>query len=134
MATTPGLSRRTFLTTGLIGLAAISLLGACAPAAPMTKPAEPAKPAEAAKPAADVKPTAALAAVSKPAEPAKPAAAAPAVAQPASSATGKITIVIEAEPNTIVTKDSSTNNGQLVVDNIYDHLTAREDTGANACG
>ena len=132
MATTPGLSRRTFLTTGLISLAAISLLGACAPAAPMSKPAEPAKPAEApkpaeaAKPAADVKPTAAPAAVSKPAEPAKPVAAAPAIAQPASSATGKITIVIEAEPNTIVTKDSSTNNGQLVVDNIYDHLTARD--------
>ena len=65
------LSRRVFLRVGL-GMAAVSLLAACAPAAPATKPAEtkPAetKPAEAAKPAADAKPTTAPAAAAKPAE------------------------------------------------------------------
>ena len=100
MAITEGLSRRVFLRVGL-GMAGVSLLAACAPAAPATKPAEtkpaapaattaPAKPAEAAKPAApaaDAKPTAAPAAAkpapaapaaaAKPAEAAKPAAGKP---------------------------------------------------------
>ena len=124
MATTPGLTRRTFLKTGMIALASISLISACAPAAPATKPAEAPKPAEAAKPAAPaaVATTAPAASAAQQAPAQKPAEA----AKPASSAAGQITIVIEAEPNTIVTKDNTTNNGQLVVDNIYDHLTARD--------
>jgi peptide/nickel transport system substrate-binding protein len=69
-----GLSRRGFLRLGL-GVAGVSLLAACAPSAPATKPAEPAKPAEAAKPAAPAA-TTAPAAAAKPAEAAKPAAAA----------------------------------------------------------
>ena len=95
MAIIGGVSRRGFLKVGL-GMAGVSLLSACAPAAPAAKPAAPAatakpaapaatappaaaKPAEAAKPAAAA-PTAAPAAAAKPAEAAKPAAAAPAAA------------------------------------------------------
>jgi len=137
MATTPGLTRRAFLKTGMIALAGISLLSACAPTSPATKPAEPAKPTDAPKPTEPAKPAApaattapAAAAAAKPTEAPKPAAAAPATVAPAAAqpvaATGQITMVIEAEPNTIVTKDSTTNNGQMVVDNIYDHLTARD--------
>jgi peptide/nickel transport system substrate-binding protein len=37
--------------------------------------------------------------------------------------------VIEAEPNTLLTKDSTTNNGQLVNDNIYDSLTRYDPQG-----
>jgi peptide/nickel transport system substrate-binding protein len=87
-----GLTRRTFLRTGL-GAIGVSLLAACAPQAPATKPAEPANPAEPAKPAAPAAttapapaaaaPTAAPAA--KPAEAAKPAAPA-APAKPAAAA------------------------------------------------
>src|SRR5688572_13454301 len=86
MATSPGVSRRAFLT-GTIGVVGVGLLAACAPAAPSTptKPAEPAKPAEAAKPAAP-----AAAAPAKPAEAPKPAEAAkpaaPAAAAPAKPA------------------------------------------------
>src|SRR5215213_3338094 len=78
------LSRRTFLRATL-GVVGVSLLAACAPSAPASKPAEaPAKPAA---PAATTAPaaaapaaTAAPAAAAKPAEAAKPAAAAPAAA------------------------------------------------------
>jgi peptide/nickel transport system substrate-binding protein len=48
------------------------------------------------------------------------------VAQPAGAAQGTIVMVFEAEPNTIVPKDSSTNNGYIVLDNVYDHLTGRD--------
>jgi peptide/nickel transport system substrate-binding protein len=84
-------TRRRFLGTS-VGLAAISLLAACAPSAPAqaptsapAKPAEAAKPTEAAKPAAPAAPPAATtaptaaaqaAAAAKPTEAAKPAAAA----------------------------------------------------------
>src|SRR5918994_1275051 len=70
MATSPGVSRRAFLT-GTIGVFGLGLMAACAPAAPSA----PAKPAEPAKPAAPAA-TAAPAAPAKPAEAAKPAAAA----------------------------------------------------------
>jgi peptide/nickel transport system substrate-binding protein len=90
MATKPGLTRRSFLKTGVVGLAGVSLLSACAPAPPAAKPAEtkaaePAKPAEAAKPAAPAAAatTAPAAAPAKPAEAAKPSEAAkPAAAAP----------------------------------------------------
>ena len=81
MATKPGLTRRDFLRASALSLAGLSLLSACAPTAPATKPTE-SKPAEAPKPAAAA-PTAAAkpAEAPKPAEAAKPAApAAPAAA------------------------------------------------------
>jgi hypothetical protein len=67
-------------------------------------------------------------AAAKPAAPAATGAAPPAAAaNPASAqARGSATIVFEAEPNTIVPKDSGTNNGYFVLDNVYDHLTARD--------
>jgi peptide/nickel transport system substrate-binding protein len=79
-------TRRRFLGTS-VGLAAISLLAACAPSAPAPAPTSaPAKPTEAAKPAATTAPaapaaaqpppTSGQAAAVKPAEAAKPAAAA----------------------------------------------------------
>jgi peptide/nickel transport system substrate-binding protein len=128
------LSRRPSLRSATIARSLsilASLLLACAPpaqpaatngpapaAAPAAKPAEPAaKPAE---PAA------------KPAEPAAQGAPSPAAAsgqasaKPADPAQGKIVIVFEAEPNTIVPKDSATNNGYIVLDNVYDHLTGRD--------
>ncbi|MCC7369643.1 MAG: ABC transporter substrate-binding protein [Chloroflexi bacterium] len=83
------LTRRGFLRVGL-SVAGVSLLAACAPAAPATKPAEtkpaapaattaPAAPAAAAKPTEAAKPAAAApAAAAKPTEAAKPAAAPPA--------------------------------------------------------
>jgi peptide/nickel transport system substrate-binding protein len=85
-------SRRVFLRAGL-GAVGVSLLAACAPAAPATKPADTkpaattapaaaAKPTEAAKPAEAAKPTAAPAAAAKPAEAAKPAAPAAASGKP----------------------------------------------------
>jgi peptide/nickel transport system substrate-binding protein len=84
-----------------------SLLLACAPAPAAGSPAKPAQPAAQAA--------------------ASPAAVAnqPAI-KPAGSAQGSIVIVFEAEPNTIVPKDSSTNNGYIVLDNVYDHLTGRD--------
>ena len=39
-----GISRRTLLVRGAVGLAGVSLLAACAPSAPATKPAEAPKP------------------------------------------------------------------------------------------
>ena len=65
------------------------------------------------------------------AAPAASPAAAPgqAAAKPSGPVTGQVTIVLEAEPNTIVTKDSTTNNGQIVVDNIYDSLTRFDPQG-----
>jgi len=78
-----GLTRRTFLRAGL-GAIGVSLLAACAPQAPATKPAEPAKPADStpakpAAPAATTAPAPAAAApttapAAKPAAEAKPAA------------------------------------------------------------
>jgi peptide/nickel transport system substrate-binding protein len=98
-------------------LATMPLLEACQPGVPATRPTAESKPAEAAKPAAP-------AATTAPAAAAQPTTA-PA-AQPASSASGKLVIVFEAEPDTIVPKDSSTNNGYIVLDNVYDHLTGRD--------
>ena len=76
MTALDGLTRRTFLRAGL-GVFGVSLLAACAPQAPATKPAEPAKPAA---PAATTTPAAA------PAQPAAPAATAAPVAAPAQPA------------------------------------------------
>jgi peptide/nickel transport system substrate-binding protein len=142
-------SRRAFLRRAAIlstGLGA-ALLTACsqpqAPAAPSSKPAEPAaaKPTEAPKPTAAAA-TAAPAAAAKPTEAAKPeakpAAAAqptqaapaskPAEAKPAAAAPtrGQIIIVNESEPDTIVPKNAGTNISYFVMDNVYDHLTARD--------
>ena len=138
-------TRRSFLRTATLlstGLGA-ALLAACSqsqtPAAP-AKPAEPAKPAapaattapaaaakptEAPKPAAPAAaaPTAAPAAAAKPAEPAKPAAQAAPASGPAR---GQIIIVNESEPDTIVPKNAGTNISYFVMDNVYDHLTARD--------
>ena len=137
------MTRRTFLrqialvSTGF----GATLLAACsqapAPAAP-AKPAEPAKPAQAAKPTEAPKPaapaaTAAPAAAAKPAEAARPTAAAkpaaqaaPAQAKPSGAASGQIIIVNESEPDTIVPKNAGTNISYFVMDNVYDHLTARD--------
>src|SRR6266536_4891856 len=88
MAAKPGLSRRQFLRAGFagtLGIAGISLLNACAPAAPSQAPAKTEAPptAAAAKPAetkpAETKP-AAPAATTAPAAAAKPAEAKPAAA------------------------------------------------------
>jgi peptide/nickel transport system substrate-binding protein len=95
---------------------------ACAPTPPAptaapAKPAEVAKPAEAAKPAEPAKPAVAA----KPADAAKPAAAGSSV-----QAKGSITMVIEAEPDTIHPKDATTDNALFVLGNVYDALTARD--------
>ncbi len=54
MATKRPLSRREFLQRGMVGLAGVGLLAACAPQAPASKPADAPK-AEAPKP--DAKPS-----------------------------------------------------------------------------
>ena len=116
-------TRRAFLTTCITAAGVAGLLTACAPA-----PAAPAKPAEPAKPAAP-------AATAKPAEAAKPAApaaaaptTAPAAAKPASASgvKGSLTMAIEAAPDTIQPKDSTTDNAYFVLGNVYDALTARD--------
>jgi peptide/nickel transport system substrate-binding protein len=86
---------------------------ACAPAA-SAPTAAPSKPIEAAKPAAPAAPAAAPAA--------SPATAAGARVQPK----GSITIVIEAEPDTIHPKDATTDNAMFMMGNVYDALTARD--------
>ncbi len=107
-----------------------TLLAACsqapAPAAPAKpaeapKPTEAAKPGEAAKPAADVKPAASAAQPTQ-----APTQAAPAQAKPSASASGQMVIVNESEPDTIVPKNAGTNISYFVMDNVYDHLTARD--------
>jgi len=97
MVPNSGVSRRTFLRAS-VGVVGLSLMAACAPQAPATKPAEPARPAEAAKPAEVAKPAAATqapaaatqapAAAAKPAEAPKPAEAAKPAA-PAAAAQAK---------------------------------------------
>ena len=93
MSVLGSLSRRGFLRAGL-GMVGVSLLAACAPSAPATKPAEskPAAPAATTAPAAAAKPAEAAkpaaAAAASPAAGASPAAAAPAAAAPA-AASGK---------------------------------------------
>ena len=86
MARQRGVSRREFMRTGLVGLAGVSLLAACAPQAPAAKPTD----APAPKPAAETKPTVAGAAPAAPATTvaAKPAEAAPTApaAQPTTAA------------------------------------------------
>jgi len=100
MAIKRGVSRREFLQRGMVGLAGVSLLAACAPQSPAAKPAEApkteAKPttAPAAQPAAGATsvPAAgagATSALAKPAEAAKPdAKPAAGAAKPAESALG----------------------------------------------
>jgi peptide/nickel transport system substrate-binding protein len=119
-------------TTALLLL---GLLTACAPAAPPAATTAPAaaKPTEAAaKPAATTAPAAAPTTAAAPAaapaaqSAASPAAAAPAAAKPAAK---QIIVVNESEPDTIVTKDASTNISYFVMDNVYDNLTGREFTG-----
>ena len=132
------ITRRAFLRHAAVvsgGLGA-ALLAACsqptAPAAP-AKPAE-SKPAEAAKPvvpaaapaAPAAAPTAAPAAAAKPAEAPKPAQVAPAQTGTGAGPKGSITIVNESEPDTIVPKNAGTNISYFVMDNVYDHLTARD--------
>ena len=96
-----------FLTALLVG----GLLTACAPPTPQSPTAPAAKPAD----------------VAKPTEAAKPAAAAsPVAAKPAGPARGQIVVVNESEPDTIVPKDATTNISYFVLDNVYDHLTARD--------
>jgi peptide/nickel transport system substrate-binding protein len=100
-------------TRTAISLTALtSLLLACAPAAPV-----PAAPPSA--------PPSAPAAAPAPAAPAANPPAPPA-ANPAGPASGQITIVYESEPPTIVPKDTASNNGYFVLDNVYDHLVARD--------
>src|SRR5688500_14223922 len=96
MVENSGVARRTFLRAS-VGVFGLSLLAACAPQAPASKPAEPAKPAEAPKPAAAAQPAAATqppdaatqaaAAAATPAAAAQPAEAAnPAAPKPAAAA------------------------------------------------
>ena len=137
-------TRRSFLRRAAIlstGLGA-ALLTACsqtpAPAAPAkpadSSPAKPAAPAATTAPAAAAKPTEAPtpaapapAAAAKPTEAATPAAQA-APAQAGGAARGQLIIVNESEPDTIVPKNASTNISYFVLDNVYDHLTARDVT------
>ncbi|MFN8637223.1 MAG: ABC transporter substrate-binding protein [Chloroflexota bacterium] len=124
-----GVSRRELLRLGAIGIGIVSLGAACAPtppAAPAQPPAAPARPAEPAKPVAPVATTAPAAA----AQPTTAPAAQP--ASSASSASGKITIVFENDPDTIVPRDAYTNNGYFVLDNVYDHLVARDWSSGSA--
>ncbi len=96
-----------------------SLLLACAPAAPVPAappsapagvPAVPAKPVDlAAQPAGSP-----VAATGQPA------------AKPTGQASGQIVIVNESQPDTIVPKDGYSHLSFLVLDNVYDHLTARD--------
>ena len=55
---------------------------------------------------------------------AAPATAAAAVAQVKPK--GSMTMVIEAEPDTILLKDATTDNASFVMGNVYDQLTARD--------
>jgi peptide/nickel transport system substrate-binding protein len=134
-------TRRSFLRQAALlssGLGA-ALLAACSqpssPAAPAkpaeaakptaaTKPAEAAKPAEATKPAAPA--AAAPAATTAPTVAAKPAQAAPAQTAASGAAKGQVIIVNESEPDTVVPKNAGTNISYFVMDNVYDHLTARD--------
>ena len=77
MASQSGLSRRDFLRVVALSMAGMSLLSACAPAAPAQPPTQPAAPATSAPAAATTAPAATAA---KPTEAAK--AVAPAAAQP----------------------------------------------------
>jgi peptide/nickel transport system substrate-binding protein len=105
-----GVSRRELLRLGAIGIGIVSLGAACAP----TPPAAPAQPTAA--PAA--KPTTAPAAAGA------PTTAAGAVAQVKPK--GSMTMVIEAEPDTILIKDATTDIASWVMGNVYDQLTARD--------
>ena len=133
MATTPGLTRRSFLKTGMIGsgrhqppqrLCAGRSRDEAGRAREAGRSGEAGRGAEAGRrrPRPRLRPRRTSsggrreACRSSPSQPRSPPV----------RPRGQITIVIEAEPNTIVTKDSTTNNGQIVVDNIYDHLTARD--------
>jgi peptide/nickel transport system substrate-binding protein len=97
------------LISGILAVACAP--AASAPTAAPAKPAEAVKPSEAAKPAAPAAPAAA------------PAASPAAVAQVKPK--GSITMVIEAEPDTILPKDGSTDNANFVMYNVYDQLVSR---------
>jgi peptide/nickel transport system substrate-binding protein len=94
----------------------------------------PAKPAAAAPAATSAPAAPAQAATSAPAKPAAPAQAAAspaaAAAQPAAKAaakpSGSIVVVNESEPNTLTPKDVSSYLAYFVMNNLYDHLTARD--------
>src|SRR5262249_25275597 len=65
--------------------------------------------------------------------PAKPTeAAAQPAAKSAGPASGQITIVFTNEPPTIVPKDTASNNGYFILDNVYDHLTPRDYSSGTA--
>src|SRR5688500_1275909 len=117
-------SRREFLRVG-VGVLAMGLAAACAPAAPATKPAD-SKPAESAKPAAaapTTAPTSVPAAVPTPI-PAGQAAPAPvAKAGPA----GTLNILLGTEPPSLDIQIVS--NGRIYyTDNIYDTLVSPDPT------
>jgi peptide/nickel transport system substrate-binding protein len=97
------------LISGILAVACAP--AASAPTAAPAKPAEAVKPSEAAKPAAPAAPAAA------------PAASPAGVAQVKPK--GSITMVIEAEPDTILPKDGSTDNANFVMYNVYDQLVSR---------
>jgi peptide/nickel transport system substrate-binding protein len=119
-----------------------SLLLACAPPTPPAATSAP--PAATSAPAAATAPPATSAAAkpaaqatqpapaAQPAAPAAQPAASPAAAtsQPAAQAaarpSGSIVIVNESEPNTLTPKDVSSYLAYFVMNNIYDHLTARD--------
>jgi len=112
------------LRLGLTALVVSGLLSACAPAPQPAATAAAAKPADAAAKPADAAAAKPADAAAKPA--ASPVAAGQPAAKPSGPARGSIVIVNESEPDTIVPKDASTNISYFVLDNVYDHLTARD--------
>jgi peptide/nickel transport system substrate-binding protein len=101
-----------------------SLLLACAPSASPTAPTSAPAPAATTAPAAKPAAPAAPAAAASPAA-AAPATGAPKAAAPAAAAKGSITVVLEAEPDTIQPKDATTDNAMWIIGNVYDALTWR---------
>ena len=100
-----------------------SLLLACAPAA---------QPAATSAPAPAAAAPAASAAAKPPAGTRSQPPAAGAGGQAHGPASGQITIVFESEPPTIIPKDTASDNGYFVLDNVYDHLVARDYSSGSA--
>src|SRR5688572_28576964 len=122
--TSPRQPGRRASTTAISLTVLVSLLLACAPPAPPAAPSAPAPTTAAAAKPAEASPQAA---------PAKPAAAAQPAASPATAAapaSGQIVDINESEPNTLVPKDVSSYLAYFVMNNIYDHVTARDFPGS----
>jgi peptide/nickel transport system substrate-binding protein len=100
------------------------LVVACAPAAPVSPAATAAPAAPAAAPAASPGASPAASPAASPGAAVAPATAAGAVAP--IKPKGSMTMVIEAEPDSILLKDAVTDNAYFVMGNVYDQLTTRD--------